>query len=249
MRGVAQKTLNLAELRAVFIPVPDLAEQERIAEILDKADALRAKRRATLAQLDKLTQSTFIETFGEPPIRSKRWKHSPLGEIVENQDYLRVPIESSERDLREGEYPYYGASGIIDSYDDFIFEGDRLLVGEDGANLVARATPIAFMARGKYWVNNHAHVLASNGRANLRFLEFFINSVDLTPYLSGTAQPKLNRGNLDRIPVPVPPIELQQEFASHLSSLEKMNSAYLASQLLLNQLFASLQHRAFVGEL
>ncbi len=249
MGGAAIKRLTLAKIKRFEIPLPPLAEQRRIAEVLDKAEALRAKRRDALAQLDSLTQSLFLDLFGDPATNTKGWPCFAFAELGENQDSQRVPVKSSERDGRQGNYPYYGASGIIDWVDSFIYDGDRLLIGEDGANLIARATPVAFIARGKYWVNNHAHVIAENGRADLRYLEFFIEQLDLNPFISGTAQPKLNRSNLDRIPVPLPPLDLQREFARRIAAVEKLKTAQRTALAELDSLFASLQHRAFRGEL
>jgi type I restriction enzyme S subunit len=203
--GSATNYIRMGNFEDYNLPVPPLAEQRLIAEVLDRAEALRAKRRAALALIDSLPQSLFLDLFGDPKSNPKKWPCVPFAELGENQDSQRIPVKSSDRDGRKGKHPYYGASGIIDWVDDFIYEGDRLLIGEDGANLVARSTPVAYIARGQYWVNNHAHVIADNGRADLRFLEFFIEQIDLKPYISGTAQPKLNRSNLDRIAVPSPP--------------------------------------------
>ena len=254
VRSFGQQTTNISNLNIerclnLPVPLPPLPEQRRIAEVLDRAEALRATRRAALAQLDTLTQSIFLDMFGDPAVNPKGWPRVEFGELVENQDSLRVPVKLSDRDGKKGEYPYYGASGIIDWVDEYLFDGDRLLIGEDGANLVARATPVAYIARGKYWVNNHAHVLANNGRANLRFLEFFVERSDLKPFISGTAQPKLNRSNLDRIPVPLPPTTFQHEFARRVTVVEKVKTTHRASLAELDVLFASLQHRALRGEL
>ena len=103
-----------------------------------------------------------------------------------------------------GQYPYYGASGIVDYVDDYLFDGEFLLVSEDGANLVARNTPIAFGISGMNWVNNHAHVLKFEDRILQRYVELYLNAIDLIPYISGGAQPKLNQDNLNKIPIPVP---------------------------------------------
>jgi len=247
--GTTRQRISRGNLGKIEIELPSLKEQRRIATILDQADVLRAKRREALAQLDSLTQSIFIEMFGEPTSNPKGWKACPFGELAENQDSQRIPVKSSDRDGRQGKYPYYGASGIIDWVDDFIYDGDRLLIGEDGANLVARATPIAYMARGQYWVNNHAHVIAFNGHANLRFLEYSLEQMDLKPYITGSAQPKLNRSNLDRIQIPSPPLALQHSFAARIESVELLKSHHTAALQELDTLFLSLQHRAFAGEL
>ena len=131
-----------------------------------------------------------------------------LEDIAENCDSMRKPVTSGKREA--GEYPYYGASGIVDHVKDYIFDGDYLLVSEDGANLLARSTPIAFSISGKNWVNNHAHVLKFDRYETRRFVEFYLNSIDLAPYISGGAQPKLNQKNLNRIEIPLPSQERQK---------------------------------------
>ena len=131
-----------------------------------------------------------------------------LEDIAENCDSMRKPVTSGKREA--GEYPYYGASGIVDYVKGYIFDGDYLLVSEDGANLLARSTPIAFSISGKNWVNNHAHVLKFDCYETRRFVEFYLNSIDLALYISGGAQPKLNQKNLNRIEIPLPSQERQK---------------------------------------
>lgn len=133
------------------------------------------------------------------------WRWCRLNEVSICRDGQRIPVSKSERELRRGGYPYYGASGVIDSIDDYIFDEPLLLVGEDGANLLNRSTPIAFLATGKYWVNNHAHVLDSANEVALRYLSIFINAIDLKPYVTGTAQPKMNQQKMNSIVVALPP--------------------------------------------
>ena len=241
--------LTKAKLQRFPLPLPPLVEQNRIAQILDAADALRAKRRDSLAQLDTLLQSTFLDMFGDPVTNPMGWQVRAFGDLAENEDGKRVPVKKADRQRMAGAFPYYGASGVIDSVDDYLFDGERLLIGEDGANLIARSTPIAFIAKGKYWVNNHAHVLAFNGTAELIFLEAMINAIDLKPYLSGTAQPKLNQRNLNRIPIATPPFDLQHRFATIVESVGQQKTQQRAHLDELDTLFASLQSRAFRGDL
>lgn len=143
-----------------------------------------------------------------------------LGKIATNLDSQRRPVTKSARE--PGDIPYYGASGIVDYVSDYIFDGDYLLVSEDGANLLARSTPIAFSISGKTWVNNHAHVLQFNSYAERRFTEIYLNSIDLTPFISGAAQPKLNQANLNKIPVPVPSIEEQARIVAILDTFDAL---------------------------
>ncbi len=154
------------------------------------------------------------------------WAWTTLDAITANHDGTRIPIKADERKSRQGSYPYYGASGIIDTIDDYLFDGAFLLIGEDGANLVARSSPIAFRAHGKFWVNNHAHVLQTRGGIPLNFIEGFINSIDLQPYVTGSAQPKLTQRNLNRIRIPIPPLPEQQRIMAKVEALlEWVNQA------------------------
>ena len=123
-------------------------------------------------------------------------------DISENCDSQRKPVTKGNRSA--GQYPYYGASGIVDYVDEYIFDGDYLLISEDGANLVARVTPIAFSITGKNWVNNHAHVLKFTDPYQQRYVEIYLNGMDLSKYISGAAQPKLNQKNLNTISIPMP---------------------------------------------
>jgi len=243
----AYPSIKTSTLKKLQIPLPPLPEQRRIAAILDKADALRAKRRDAIAKLDQLLQSVFLGMFGNPASNPKNWPVAPLGSLCINEDARRKPIKQSDRDGREGPYPYYGASGVIDSFDDYLFDGERLLVAEDGANLVARSSPIAFMARGRYWVNNHAHVLAASEGADLRFIERALELLDLEPYITGSAQPKLNQANLERIELPVPPLEMQRRFRTFCERLESERQQAVAQLDSIGSLFSSLQMSAFLG--
>lgn len=127
-------------------------------------------------------------------------------------------------------YDYYGASGVIDKIDGFLFEKPLLLIGEDGANLINRSSPIAFVARGKYWVNNHAHVLDAISETLLRYIEIHINAVDLRPYVTGTAQPKMNQAKMNAIAISVPPSGEQVRIIARVDELTKICDG-LASQL------------------
>ena len=144
------------------------------------------------------------------------WKRISLGEYVENHDSARIPVSREERAKRKGKYPYYGASGIIDEIDGFTHEGEYLLLGEDGANLLARTKPIAFLAKGKVWVNNHAHVLKCKGEFPNAYLAFFLNSIDLAPYVTGTAQPKLSQSKMNTIPIPIAPLDQQKRIVAEI---------------------------------
>ena len=146
------------------------------------------------------------------------WAQRPLGELTENFDNIRVPVKEADR--RAGSYPYYGASGIVDYVDGYLFDGEYLLIAEDGENLRTRTTPVAFLARGKFWVNNHAHIVRGNSEADTRFLMYALANTDISGYLTGTTLPKLTQGNLNRILVPAPLVPEQRAVASVLSTLD-----------------------------
>lgn len=143
-----------------------------------------------------------------------KWPTKTLEQISINLDSKRIPITKAAR--IGGEYPYYGASGIVDFVDDYIFEGNALLISEDGANLLARSTPIAFPASGKYWVNNHAHILKFESMTTQRFVELYLESITLEGYITGAAQPKLNQKALNSIKIPFPELSEQQRIVAIL---------------------------------
>ena len=147
------------------------------------------------------------------------WTISCFGDITFNRDPERVPLSVDVRRNRQGSYDYYGASGVIDQIDDFLFDKPLLLIGEDGANLVNRSTPIAFIARGKYWVNNHAHVIDGINEALLLYLSIYINSISLKPYITGTAQPKMNQAKMNSILVMLPPLAEQHRIVTKVDEL------------------------------
>ncbi|WP_173427369.1 restriction endonuclease subunit S, partial [Rhodopseudomonas palustris] len=146
------------------------------------------------------------------------WSVRTLSELTENLDARRIPIKETDR--RSGPYPYYGASGIVDYVDDYLFEGLHLLIAEDGENLRTRKLPIAFLADGRFWVNNHAHIVKGNDNADTRFLLYALLTADVTSYLSGSTMPKLTKGNLNRIPIFAPGKKHQQAIASVLGALD-----------------------------
>ncbi|MBL9188210.1 MAG: restriction endonuclease subunit S [Opitutaceae bacterium] len=181
------------------------------------------------------------------------WAYASLDQITLNFDGQRVPLKREDRDKRSGAYPYYGASGIIDDIDDFLFDGDYLLIAEDGANLLSRSTPIAFQAHGKFWVNNHAHIVQPVSAMLMRYLELFLNGRDLTRFISGTAQPKLNQANLNQVPVPLCSLPEQQEIVRVLDeqfeAIERNERELDAALQRSEALRQSILKKAFTGRL
>ena len=207
------------------IPIPPLRVQSRIVEILDKFTQLEAELEAELEARNKqydFYRNRLLDFALRDDLKGQvEWK--TLGEVCENLDSQRRPITSNKR--IKGIYPYYGASGIVDFVESYIYDGDYLLVSEDGANLLARNSPIAFSISGKNWVNNHAHVLKFDTYEGRKFVEYYLNHIDLKPYISGAAQPKLNQNNLNSIPIPLPPLSEQRRIVDILDRFDTLTNS------------------------
>ena len=230
-QGAGQPLITAKQLKALKIPVPCPDNPEKSLEI--QAEIVRI-----LDAFTELTTELTTELIAELSLRKKQYSYyrdqllsfeegevewDILGEMAENHDSKRKPITSGLRE--KGAIPYYGASGIVDYVKDYIFDGDYLLVSEDGANLLARATPIAFSISGKTWVNNHAHVLRFETYAERKYAEYYLNSIDLAPYISGAAQPKLNKRNLNAIKMPNPPLHEKERIVTILDKFDTITSS------------------------
>jgi len=169
-----------------------------------------------------------------------------LGEVTENYDSYRIPVRAADR--VPGPYPYYGASGIVDHVSDYLFEGDYLLIAEDGENLRTRKTPVAFMASGKFWVNNHAHVVRGNEFASTKYLAYALSQTDISGYLSGSTQPKLTQDAMNRMRVLLPERRYQDAVVAVLGALDEkvaVNHCTAGTILVLAQ--AEYDHAAATG--
>ena len=166
----------------------------------------------------------------------KGWEWERFGNIMINKDSERVPLSVAQRQQLKKIYDYYGASGVIDKVDKYLFDKDLLLIGEDGANLINRSTPIAFIAKGKYWVNNHAHVLDVCSGMALSYVALFINAVSLVDYITGTAQPKMNQEKMNSILLAIPPVKEQHRILEKMSMVDAFVDKYASLQTKLDSL-------------
>ena len=142
-------------------------------------------------------------------------------EVSVNYDKKRVPLSGAQREKRKGNYRYYGAQGVIDYIDDFIFDGTYLLIAEDGENLKSKKQNIARVVNGKFWVNNHAHIVMGNYLCDTHYLCYLINSMDLSGYVTGSAQPKLSQANLNAVTVLLPQLDMQKKIVDFLGKIDK----------------------------
>ena len=166
----------------------------------------------------------------------KGWEWERFGNIMINKDSERVPLSVAQRQQLKKTYDYYGASGVIDKVDKYLFDKDLLLIGEDGANLINRSTPIAFIAKGKYWVNNHAHVLDVCSGMALSYVALFINAISLVDYVTGTAQPKMNQEKMNSILLAIPPVKEQHRILEKMSMVDAFIDEYASLQTKLDSL-------------
>jgi type I restriction enzyme, S subunit len=172
------------------------------------------------AKTRKASQPTSAAAVEVPPFDIPQgWSWARFGAVTICRDGERIPVSQADRVNRAKVFDYYGASGVIDKIDGYLFDKPLLLIGEDGANLINRATPIAFIAKGQYWVNNHAHVIDGISEGYLQYVALYINAIDLKPYVTGTAQPKMNQAKLNGIPVPIPPETEQHRILAKVDEL------------------------------
>ncbi len=267
--GATVKNLNIDLVRGVKIPLPPLPEQRRIAEILDKADALRAKRRAALAQLDTLTQSIFLDMFGDPATNPKGWPVSELGTLlrdVTNGMTRRRPesevgqsIVLRLRDIREGWIDFSNVNRITlssteaEKYE--VVPGDLLFIRVNGnPQYVGRCALFAGYPERVYFNDHVMRVRIDAASVDGEFLAFLLNGShgkrEIAKHRKTSAgQHTINQDGLSRIRLPLPPLLLQRQFADRVAAVEAWKRTHDACLQASDQLFASLQHRAFRGEL
>ena len=198
-----------------------IKEQIAVCERLDRLYRIVKLRENELGRLDDLIKARFVEMFGDVKYGTERWGGKLFKDITINLDSKRKPVKDADRKKMQGIYPYYGATGIVDYVNDYRQDGEFLLISEDGKALELRSKPIAFLASGKIWVNNHAHVQQCTDECNMVYLMYHINFMDISIWVTGIDQKKLNRANLDTIPIALPPIELQEQFADFVNQVYK----------------------------
>jgi type I restriction enzyme S subunit len=243
-------TIGQQDVASIQVFYPLLAEQQKIANFLSSVDTKieqLSKKQNLLTQYKKgMMQKLFSQTIrfkADDGSDYPDWEEKRLGDIAKFYDSNRIPLSQEERNKKQGSYPYYGASGIIDYVDDYLFDGEYILLGEDGANIVMRNSPLAYLATGKFWVNNHAHVIQSN--ESNAFLCEALERINYVQYNTGTAQPKLNAAICKKIILAIPLEKEQQKIASFLSSVDTKIEQLSKKQNLLTQYKKGMMQKLF----
>ena len=255
VQGTSIKGITKDELLAKEILIPDCEEQKKIGAYLHNLDhliTLHQRKCDETKQLKKFMLQKMFPKNGEknPEIRfegfTDAWEQRKLEDVAEFLDTMRKPLEGARR--IPGPYPYYGASGIVDYVDGYLFNEELVLLSEDGANITDRNYPVCFLASGKYWVNNHAHVLRLKDGNENNFVCTSLERKDYKQYNSGMAMPKLNQEVCRRIPIGCPSFNEQKKIGDYFRELDnritlhqrkcyelKKLKQYMANHMFVNQ--------------
>ena len=246
------------QLGQLKVPMPPLSEQQAIADYLDKTcskiDEIIAEAKASIDEYKELKQSVIFEAVTKGLDKNvemkdsgvewiglcpKHWVVSRIKNECSNLDNLREPVSADNRENKLGLYDYYGASGVIDKIDYYNVDDVVLLIGEDGANLRMRNLPLVYRASGKFWVNNHAHILKINERNDYEYMAYMLEAGDYSDYITGSAQPKLSQFNLMRFPIVHPPLNEQIVISQYLvDRIPQIDSLISEKESLINDLEA-----------
>lgn len=239
--------IRQSELRKVELTFPPLAEQKRIGHILGTLDDKIELNRRMNATLEAMARALFQSWFVDfDPVRRNAdgsasrpedllfpdsfedsalgnipsgWSAAKLGEVIDIFDSMRVPLSNRQRETRQGPYPYHGAAAVMDHVDDFLFDGIYLLMGEDGSVVNNDGTPILQYVWGKFWVNNHAHVLRGKNGICTEHLKLLLKGVNISRFVTGAVQAKLNQGNLKQIDIVLPPNAVCNAFSDAIQPM------------------------------
>ena len=210
--------LNRNHLHLIPVLIPPLPEQRAIAEVLGSLDDKIELNRRMNATLEEMARAVFKHWFVDNP-EVEEWELGRLGDVITNFDSKRIPLSHRERAQRQGKFPYYGAASVMDYIDDYLFDGVYVLMAEDGSVIGDDDHPVLQYVWGRFWVNNHAHILKGTNGICDEHLYLFLREVNILPYVTGAVQPKLNQANMNSIPFTIPPEELCKKFEEYVSPL------------------------------
>ncbi|MET0118963.1 MAG: restriction endonuclease subunit S [Sedimenticola sp.] len=232
--GVNVPHISGAQIKDYKFLLPPERYQNNVADILETYDNLIENNNRRIAILEEMAQSLYREWFvkfrfpGHENIKlidsplgmiPEGWEVKLLNEVSENFDRMRKPLSKMQREKRKGKFPYYGAAKIFDYIDDYIFDGQYLLMAEDGSVVTPNRNPVLQMAYGKFWANNHTHILRGAGLITTDHLYLALKTIDVMPYITGAAQPKITQTNMNRIQILVPDELLISKFNEYVGSV------------------------------
>lgn len=224
--GSAREVFDWEEMCDVMLPVPSIEEQRRIVGRYKAIETRISNNKQTIAKLEEAAQALYRKMFVDDVDVENLpdgWRMGCLGEVAEILDYKRKPLSSEERVGKKGIYPYYGAMSIVDYIDSYIFDGVYLLFSEDGANIVdENGFPALQYVYGKFWLNNHAHILKGNSHISTEYLYMALKKKNVSDLVTGAAQPKINQENMCGIEILVPDNETLKNFNEKVSPVFSM---------------------------
>ncbi|MBA7714547.1 hypothetical protein ES703_123573 [subsurface metagenome] len=271
--GTVFDTITMRTFDELKISIPPFSEQKAIAKILSKLDAKIELNRQMNKTLEKIAQAIFKHWFidfdfpdeeGKPYKSSggkmvesgtefgripAGWRIGNLMEIINNYDSKRIPLSSRERDKRQGSYPYYGATSIMDYIDDYIFDGEYLLMGEDGTVVDHKGFPILQYGWGKFWVNNHAHVIKGKKGIPLEYIFLLLKHTNVFHIVTGAVQRKINQRNMNNLKVIIPPVKTLVLFNNIIPPFIKKCRINIDEKKFLSQIRDSLLPRLMSGKI
>jgi type I restriction enzyme S subunit len=264
--STGRQRLPKTAVQQLLIPLPPLPEQRAIAHVLRTVQRAKEATEGVIAALKELKKSLMqhLFTYGPVPLTERErvplqeteigpipahWRVVRLGEVVEIHDKLRIPLNEKQRQSRKGIYPYCGANGVLDYIDDYLFEGEFVLLAEDGGYW-GKFESSAYIMKGRFWVNNHAHVLRAIEKYAINsFFLYMLNFMDISVFISGTTRGKLTQGVLKNLPIPLPPLDEQREIARMLQAVDAKIAAEERRRAALEELFKTLLHALMSGRM
>jgi len=261
--STAVPILNKSDFSRIKISTPDISTQKEIASILSALDEKIELNRQTNTTLEAIAQAIFKEWFvdfnfpgatgemveSELGLIPKGWKVGRLEEMINNFDRKRIPLSSQEREKRKGIYPYYGAASILDYVDDFIFDGVYLLMGEDGTVITKDEKPILQYVSGKFWVNNHTHVLQGKKPFSTEYVLLQLKNTNVKHIVTGAVQPKINQGNMNELPIRIPDEFTLERFQTLITPIFKNILEYEQETTILIKIRDNLLPKLMNGEI
>ena len=218
LAGSTQKFIGLGQLRKFPVELPDIETQKKIADILGTIDEKIELNRQMNETLEQMGQALFRHYFIDNP-EAEKWEDGVLGDIIVNFDSKRKPLSSRQRAEMQGEYRYFGATSVMDYVKDYLFDGKYLLLAEDGSVMKKDGTPYLQYVWGKFWVNNHAHILQAKEPFTVEYLYLLLSRADVQSLVSGAVQLKINQKAMNSFKIKLPTSTLVEEFCASIDPM------------------------------